>query len=150
LHKIPDPHFSICIKYLTPSFLLREGENRLRASHRLPHIGEGWFSEIAMFDLVREVFPDAILHGRPDWLKPQHLDIFVPSKKLGFEYQGKQHSEPVEYFGGKMAFEENQKKDSLKLSKCRDNGVKIIYWNYDESINERVLRFKLIEAGVNV
>ncbi|MGD2089331.1 MAG: hypothetical protein PVH61_24360 [Candidatus Aminicenantes bacterium] len=128
--------------------ILREGENRLRESHRLPQIGEGWVSEISMFDLVRKVFPDAILHCRPDWLKPQHLDIFIPSKKLGFEYQGKQHSEPVEYFGGKRAFEENQKRDSLKLSKCRDNGVKIIYWNYDESINEKVLKSKLIEAVI--
>jgi len=123
--------------------ILREAENLLRENHNLPRIGEGWVSEMQLYNLVKTVFPEAENHATPEWLKPLHLDVFVPSKKLAFEYQGKQHFEPVDFFGGEKAFKHTQKRDQKKKLECRLNGVALIEWRYDEPINSEVLEAKL-------
>lgn len=61
----------------------------------------------------------------------------IPSLRVGFEYQGQQHYEPVEFFGGEEAFRYRQKLDALKLEKCRKNGVKLLYWNYKDAVTKR-------------
>ncbi len=123
--------------------ILREAENLLRANYKLPRIGEGWASEVQLYNLVKKTYKDALLHATPDWLKPQHLDIFVHSKNMAFEYQGRQHYEPVEFFGGEDAFIRLQKQDIRKNERCKSNRVMIIYWNYDEPINSEILNKKL-------
>ncbi|MFQ5685193.1 MAG: hypothetical protein ACE5GV_00895 [Candidatus Scalindua sp.] len=123
--------------------ILREGENMLREAHGLPKIGEGWVSEMELFNLVNPFFPDTQHHVSPEWLKPQHLDVYVPQEKLAFEYQGQQHYEPVEFFGGLRSFEERVKLDKRKRLKCKKNEVVLIYWKYDEAINKEVLKNKL-------
>ena len=115
----------------------------LREAHGLPKIGEGWVSEMELFNLVQYYFPDAQHHVSPEWLKPQHLDIYVPSGKLAFEYQGQQHYEPVDFFGGLKSFEQTVKRDKSKKLKCKKNDVLLIYWKYDEAINMEVLKDKL-------
>jgi|TARA_B100000315_G_scaffold225766_1_gene232257 hypothetical protein len=123
--------------------ILREGENMLREAHGLPKIGEGWVSEMELFNLVQYFFPNAQHHVSPEWLKPQHLDIYIHSEELAFEYQGQQHYEPVDFFGGLKSFEEGVRRDKRKRLKCKKNGVLLIYWKYDEEINEEVLKRKL-------
>jgi len=143
-------------KYMGNPFLelveeiLREAENLLRAKHNIPKIGEGWVSEMMLFDLIKAVFPEAQHHATPEWLKPQHLDAFVPSRRLAFEYQGKQHLEPVAFFGGQGSFENRVKLDRLKARKCRTNGVILIQWLYTESIDRTTLIEKLGQVGIAI
>lgn len=123
--------------------ILREAENILREKHHLPRIGEGWVSEMQLYHLVRSIFPEAQHHASPEWLKPMHFDIFVPSKQLAFEYQGKQHFEPVDFFGGERAFHNTQIRDQEKKNKCGSAGVTLVEWRYDESIQIDILQHKL-------
>ena len=130
--------------------ILREAENLLRENHGVPRIGEGWISETELFWLVQQTFPDAQQHASPKWLKPQHLDIFIHSKKLAFEYQGRQHYEPIEFFGGQEAFESTIKRDKLKARKCKKNDVVLILWKYTEPIDQSTLLAKLSQARIRV
>ena len=61
------------------------------------------------------------------WLGRQHLDIYIPELKIAVEYQGRQHSEPVEFFGGQEAFEKNLERDARKKRLCDENGVNLLY-----------------------
>jgi hypothetical protein len=123
--------------------ILREAENLLRENHNLPRIGEGWFSEMQLYNLIKNIFFDAEHHATPEWLKPLHLDMFVPSKKLAFEYQGKQHYEPIDFFGGEEAFKRTQERDQRKKLKCHTKGVTLVEWRYDEPINSEFLMAKI-------
>ena len=102
-----------------------------------------WVSETAMFELIHKHYPDAIYQYRTKWLGQQSLDVYIPSLKIAFEYQGIQHFSPVDYFGGEQKFKESQERDLRKSNLCKKNGVRIIYWNYDEPISERIFNQKM-------
>lgn len=62
---------------------------------------------------------------RPDFLiNPKtnsrlELDGYCKDFKLAFEYDGKQHYEPVEHLGGAKAFADLQKNDTVKNELCK-------------------------------
>jgi hypothetical protein len=73
-----------------------------------------------LYYIVKNAFPDlqVIHHASPDWLGRQHLDIFIPAISLAIEYQGRQHDEPVAFFGGQEAYEQVKKHDARKKRLC--------------------------------
>jgi hypothetical protein len=107
---------------------MREAENRLREELGVPRVGEGWISETELFHTVREAFPavEVFHHGQPEWLGRQHLDVWIPEWRIGIEYQGRQHFEPVEFFGGEEAFKATQARDAKKRELCGANNVTLI------------------------
>ena len=67
----------------------------------------------------------------PDWLKPLHIDFFIPSKNIAIECQGLQHFIPAKYYGGEDGLKIRQKRDEKKKDACEKNCVKLIYYaNY--------------------
>jgi len=127
--------------------VLRDAENRLRSNHHVPAIGEGWVSEMLIFELIKSRFPDAVHHASPKWIRPQHLDVFVPSCRVAFEYQGLQHFEAVEFFGGLESYEYGRERDVRKRKLCQKNGIKLVEWHYDEPITVEILNDKLADYG---
>lgn len=102
-----------------------------------------WKSEQQVYSLVRYEFPDAIYQYHTSWLGKQSLDVFIPSLSVGIEYQGVQHYEPVEIFGGEEGFRGVVERDERKLRLCAENGIRLIYWKYDEQINSDLLHEKM-------
>lgn len=102
-----------------------------------------WKSEQTLFKLVQKEYDDAIFQYRPQWLIPQSLDIYIPTLKTGIEYQGIQHYMSIDYFGGEEAFLHRKKLDNIKREKCREKGVRLIEWNYNEEISKQNLYNKI-------
>lgn len=51
------------------------------------------------------------------------------------EYQGKQHYQPTDIWGGKISFKESQQRDERKRNYCKKNKIKLIeipYTDYDK------------------
>ena len=113
---------------LACSNLLREAENRVRNNMGLHKIGEGYVRETELYYKLKTQFLDlsVVHHGKPKFLGKQHFDIWFPKVKIAVEYQGLQHDQPVDFFGGQEAFKANQKRDQQKRKKCKDNGVHLI------------------------
>jgi len=111
----------------------RDAENEIRDILGIPRIGEGWISEVELLNLVKQIYPEEVVihQGSPEWLGRQRLDIYIPNMKLAIEYQGRQHYEPVDFFGGKEGFEQTQKRDRIKAKKCSLNGIELIYFRYN-------------------
>jgi hypothetical protein len=107
-----------------------------------------WKSEQDLFKLVRTRFESAIMHYSPSWLRPQHLDIFVEESNLAFEYQGQQHYQPINFFGGEKSFRKRLELDKRKKRLCKENNVTLIEWRYDEPVTKAVLERKLKECNL--
>lgn len=93
-----------------------------------------WTNEYKLFRYIKLLIPDAVYQYRANWLGFQSLDIFLPSCNCAIEYQGRQHYDSIEYFGGDTGLMERQKNDADKIQKCKDNGVKLIEWPYSEKV----------------
>jgi len=109
-------------------------------------------SETKMYEIIKEIFKglESIRGYRPKWLNKMELDVYIPSYNIGFEYQGIQHFKPKEYFGGKIAYKEQLKRDKIKKSICAKRGVKLIYINYEEDLSEKLIIQKIRDIGVVV
>ena len=67
---------------------------------------------------------------------------------VAFEYQGQQHYEPVSVFGGDEALAIQQRRDAQKREACRQAGIVLIEWKYDEPFSEAAVRQRLTERGL--
>lgn len=73
------------------------------------------------------------------------FDFYLPDHNICIEYDGIQHFEPIDYFGGQESFERQQQNDRIKDQYCSSNGIKLIripYWEQDniESILDKELQ----------
>ncbi|MBE6899722.1 MAG: hypothetical protein E7479_03535 [Ruminococcaceae bacterium] len=107
-----------------------------------------WKSEAQLFSLVSNIYPDAIYQYKIEWLGMQSLDIYIPSLSMGIEYQGIQHYEPIEHFGGEEHFKIQQANDKKKRKLCFKHNVKLIEWPYTELITKENLE-KFLDETIN-
>lgn len=109
--------------------LCREADNHLRRKYNMKDVGEEWVTESEIFNAIRKKFPKLKIerHYRADWLGQQHLDLFIPNHKIAVEYQGEQHFQPVERFGGIDKLPTIVERDKRKRAKCLANGVRLLY-----------------------
>lgn len=54
------------------------------------------------------------------------------------EFNGKQHYEPIEFFGGVDNFMTQKKRDDMKLEYCKNNQIPLFIIKYNENIQERL------------
>ena len=48
------------------------------------------------------------------------------------EFQGKQHFEPIDFFGGVLNFESQKRRDQIKRDYCKDKVVPLLEIHYNE------------------
>ena len=106
----------------------REAENRLRDRLGEKNVGEQWDEETRIFYEIKNAFLDTqvIHHGKPEWLGKQHLDIWIPEFRVGVEYHGVQHFQPMRHLGGEEHLATQKERDLRKSNLCSANGVHLI------------------------
>ena len=107
-----------------------------------------WINEFNLFLIVKSYFPEAIFQYRSDWLGMQSLDIYIPEIATAIEYQGKQHYNPVEFFGGEDSLEEIKERDERKRKLCVDNRIRLLEWKYTLKVSDRNLRDYFEQEGI--
>lgn len=111
-----------------------------------------WKSEQEMYRCVERVFRGWTVEyqSHPWFLGRQSYDVYVHGKNLAFEYQGKQHFKPIDFFGGEEGYLQRVELDKRKRELNRKNGVHLIYVNYWENINDALIRQKISELGIEL
>lgn len=72
------------------------------------------------------------------------FDFYLPDYNICVEFDGRQHFEPIEYFGGIKGYELNKKRDQVKNNWCLDNNVDLLRIKYNEvNIIKYILKEKL-------
>lgn len=113
-------------------------------------ISKRWKSEFSLYLLVKSYFPNTEYQYRDQWLEKQSLDIYVPELRVGFEYQGLQHYQPIEIFDGNDGFEKRQFMDELKRKKCKENHVILIEWEYTSEVTDNNLQEVLKKLNIDL
>lgn len=66
------------------------------------------------------------------------FDFYLPDLNLLIEYDGRQHFEPVELFGGENAFNILKKNDRIRNEWCSINNKKLLRISYKESLDKLI------------
>lgn len=129
--------------------LARESENLVRDHHSVPRVGEGWISETELYKTIKDRFRTkykVLQHGSPDWLGRQHFDVWIPELSIAIEYQGQQHYEPIDHFGGEEGFKKTVQRDNRKRKLAKAHNVLLIEVDSETNIEDI---FSTIENVVN-
>ena len=54
------------------------------------------------------------------------FDFYLPEERILIEYDGLQHSQPVDFFGGEKAYESLVRRDQIKDDFAEATGMKLI------------------------
>lgn len=95
-----------------------------------------WGNEYHLFMLISKYVQDTHYQYHCDWLGKQSYDIYLEKYKIAIEYQGQQHYEPVELFGGVEGLKDNIERDRRKKELSEVHGIKLLEWKYTVPVND--------------
>jgi hypothetical protein len=81
--------------------------------------------------VFQKTFDDCINENN----RKMKFDFYLPSQNILIEYDGKQHFEPIKYFGGRKAFIIRQQYDKIKNDYAEINKIKLIRISYHDYNN---------------
>lgn len=75
------------------------------------------------------------------------LDVYCPRFKLAAEYHGRQHFYYTgRFFESVYDFEEAKKRDQKKVQYCKNNGIALIVFRYNDSLTEKSVYDRMLDA----
>ncbi len=100
-----------------------------------------WKSELLVFEYCQKLYgaDNVLFQYSPSFLGKMSYDVFITTKNVAIEYQGKQHFMPVDFFGGEEHYQQQIMRDERKKNLSIKNGVKLVYINYNETITEKLI-----------
>ena len=103
--------------------------------------------QTALTSIMKKLLPGEEIineHHIGDRLK---LDVYCPSYKIAAEYHGRQHFYYTSrFFESKYEFLEAQKRDVKKVQYCKDNGIALVVFRYNDSLTEDSVYDRTLEA----
>lgn len=64
--------------------------------------------------------------------RPLPFDFYLPKFNTCIEYNGRQHFEVIQQWGGDLGLVDRQKKDKIKVDYCRNQNINLISIKHDE------------------
>jgi hypothetical protein len=87
---------------------------------------------------------------RPPFLDGMELDGYCEELQLAFEYDGEQHYQAIEHWGGEEALKKRQEDDKIKDDLCVANKVKLIRIPYSEEDKEAFIKKYLDSIMIHI
>ncbi len=91
---------------------------------------------------------EVIRRYRGKELEGLELDVWVPSRRIGFEYQGAQHYKRLSHWQSAGDFASQQARDKKKKTLCESLGIHLIYFDANDDVDREgvidALRFHRI------
>lgn len=81
----------------------------------------------------QKTFHDCI---NPETKKRLRFDFYLIKENVCIEYDGHQHFNPIEFWGGQKALDENIKRDNIKNEYCKNKNIRLIRINYKENVGD--------------
>lgn len=74
-------------------------------------------------------------------------DFYIPNQSILIEYQGIQHYQAIDYFGGYNQFKSQQRHDQMKVNYAKSNDYNLIAVPYTEDTFSKIKKY-LIKHGL--
>jgi len=71
-------------------------------------------------------------------IKKLSFDFYLPEYNICIEYDGRQHYEPINEWGGEKEFKNIKIRDNIKTVYCKENDIKLIRISYKENIEDKL------------
>ena len=123
---------------------------------KINQLGLSWLKEsrkkmsrgqTALTQIIQKILPGEEIINEYHIDDRLRFDVYCPSYKLAAEYHGRQHFfYTSRFFESKYEFEEAQKRDEKKVQYCKDNGIALIVFRYNDSLTEDSVYNRMLEA----
>lgn len=123
---------------------------------RMNSLGLSWLKEhhkkmsrgqLALTNIMKKLLPgEEVLNEFHigDRLK---LDVYCPKYQIAAEYHGRQHFFYTQrFFDSKYEFEEAQKRDKKKAELCKEKGIALIVFRYNDLLTEQSVYDRMLDA----
>jgi very-short-patch-repair endonuclease/predicted transcriptional regulator len=70
--------------------------------------------------------------------RQMYFDFYLPEYNLCIEFDGKQHFEAIEFFGGETGLIENKKRDNIKNKFCNKHNINILRISYKDDVIKKL------------
>ena len=74
-------------------------------------------------------------------------DFYIPGQNILIEYQGLQHYQPIDYFGGDTTFKKQQRHDKLKAEYAKSHNYNLIDVPYTQDTLFKIKKY-LVKHGL--
>jgi len=75
------------------------------------------------------------------------FDFYLPDYNTCIEYDGKQHYESIDFFGGEIGFKNTQIRDNIKNNFCKNNNIIMIRITYKDFKNIKTILNKHLKTN---
>jgi len=98
---------------------------------------------------VLKCFPKEVVrrHYRGPELEGLELDVWIPGRRIGVEYQGEQHDRVVAAWGGAKGLQERKERDERKRRLCKEAGITLVEFWHHEILSESIISRCLAKAA---
>ena len=128
-------------------------EKHVERMHGCPLCGKtNQEKEKFLYFFLKKHFKDIEIvysYRNKELLGKQEYDIYFPKFRIAIEYQGIQHFEPVDFFGGDVGFIKTKERDIKKLETSQKNGIKLLYFSY-ETKYDKFLENKIYHTNEDI
>lgn len=100
-----------------------------------------------LFELFKELFPNREVVTEYHIGEKLYLDIYCKSLNIGAEYHGIQHFEYNSFFHkNKADFKRGQENDLRKINKCKNLGIALVVFSYNDELNLSAVTDRILTA----
>lgn len=103
--------------------------------------------QAAMLSIMQKLIPGEEIRTEEYIGSRLRLDVYCPKYKLAAEFHGRQHFEFVQFFHKTYEdFLDAQKRDIEKIKLCKELGIALIIFRYDDILSEDAVFDRLLNA----
>ena len=130
--------------------------NLAEVNKKINQLGLSWLKnsrkkmsrgQTALTALMQKLLPGEEIINEYHMGDKMKLDVYCPSYAIAAEYHGRQHFYYTSrFFESKYEFEEAKKRDIKKVEWCKDNGIALIVFRYNDSLTEESVYNRMLDA----
>lgn len=127
-----------------------------RLNKEINRLGLSWLKDskkkmsrgqTALTGIIKKLLPGEKVLNEFHIGEKMKLDVYCPSYQIAAEYHGRQHFYYTQrFFDSKYEFEEAIQRDTKKVQWCKENGVALIVFRYNDKLTEEAVFERLIQA----